>query len=590
MNIRVDLNTPIRDGMDVLFRSPVDCSQVTGLTVYYNGESKEFAFADAHGNNVGDIDHLFAENVVVKVILDLSTSMAFVQNADTNAYLEGRFQELEDKIGKGTVSDHSAYFDIDVDGLISLKPEYRGAAAKNDYPHAVSNNGVGVEGDNANELPEVLVIPDVINDIAISALCEGMFSYNTRVKSITLPVGVTTIPKGFANQAINLTEVNGTENIEVIGQAAFQKCGIKKAMFPNLKTFNGVAQFNMSPNLTAADIGNTVTNITQNCFADCESLSSLIGGGSVTNIGPKAFYNTRSLKYVPFLRQVTFIDYEAFIMSSVSGDGSHDFDWWDFKENSGCKFGTKKNKAGQLICNATPAHFNETKWWNDCVLPTKSVINALGSTFHQKNPECSSLNLPNSVDTYLSGCLEISTAHAYSALTGDELISTAECWKSIGIYPGIISPRVFIEYIVAKAKAPDGGSLLTPSYYNESKKGYVYVTEDMEKWLEALGLDCEILPGTSGSAYTKENLNRLYEDVSNGAVALISYYYTSNGETYGHEVVVYGVAENGDVFVLDSDTKNYTLQDYTARTFRVPLMSFAKTGTIMIVKKRNEEV
>ena len=97
MNIRVDLNLPINDGTEVVFRSPVDCSQVTGLIVYYpdNGNtiSKEFAFADAHGNNVGDIDHLFAEDVVVKVILDVTKSMAFVQNADTNAYLEGRFAE-----------------------------------------------------------------------------------------------------------------------------------------------------------------------------------------------------------------------------------------------------------------------------------------------------------------------------------------------------------------------------------------------------------------------------------------------------------------------------------------------------------------
>ena len=108
MNIRVDLETPITDGREVVFRSPVDCSQITGLIVYYNGEGKEFALADAHGNNVGDIDHLFAENVVVKVILDLRTNMAFVQNADTNAYLEGRFSELEKAIvagGMGTVTD-----------------------------------------------------------------------------------------------------------------------------------------------------------------------------------------------------------------------------------------------------------------------------------------------------------------------------------------------------------------------------------------------------------------------------------------------------------------------------------------------------
>lgn len=106
MNIRVDLNTSIKDGTEVVFRSPVDCSQVTGLKVYYRGvdgntASQVFVLADAHGNNVGDIDHLFAENVVVKVILDVTTGMAFVQNADTNAYLEGRFEALEKKIGTG---------------------------------------------------------------------------------------------------------------------------------------------------------------------------------------------------------------------------------------------------------------------------------------------------------------------------------------------------------------------------------------------------------------------------------------------------------------------------------------------------------
>ena len=102
MNIRVDLTTPIKDGTEVVFRSPVDCSQITGLIVYVtengNTTSQEFALADAHGNNVGDIDHLFAENVVVKVILDVANSMAFVQNADTNAYLEGRFADIIDKL------------------------------------------------------------------------------------------------------------------------------------------------------------------------------------------------------------------------------------------------------------------------------------------------------------------------------------------------------------------------------------------------------------------------------------------------------------------------------------------------------------
>lgn len=94
-NIRVDVGYTIHDGSELKFRSPVSCSAITGLIVYYPGTdgnitSKVFALADAHGNNVGDIDHLFAENVVVKVILDVTTGMAFVQNADTNAYLEAQ--------------------------------------------------------------------------------------------------------------------------------------------------------------------------------------------------------------------------------------------------------------------------------------------------------------------------------------------------------------------------------------------------------------------------------------------------------------------------------------------------------------------
>lgn len=98
-NIRVDLDYTIKDGTEIKFRSPVDCSQITGLIVYYPGAngnttSKEFVLADAHGNNVGDIDHLFAEDVVVKVILDVTKGMAFVQNADTNAYLEGKFRAV----------------------------------------------------------------------------------------------------------------------------------------------------------------------------------------------------------------------------------------------------------------------------------------------------------------------------------------------------------------------------------------------------------------------------------------------------------------------------------------------------------------
>jgi hypothetical protein len=57
-----------------------------------------FLFADAHGNNVGSVD-LFASDVLVKVILDTELNRAYVQNADTNKYLEERLNSKLSKTG-----------------------------------------------------------------------------------------------------------------------------------------------------------------------------------------------------------------------------------------------------------------------------------------------------------------------------------------------------------------------------------------------------------------------------------------------------------------------------------------------------------
>lgn len=138
MNIKVNYPRAIYDGTELVFRSPVDCSQVTGLIVYYpvdNTEvSKEFAFADAHGNNVGDIDHLFAENVVVKVILDVTSSMAFVQNADTNAYIERTFV----KTINGMKPDKNGNVDVSGSGDGPSSPGDSGAT----FTPSVSADGV----------------------------------------------------------------------------------------------------------------------------------------------------------------------------------------------------------------------------------------------------------------------------------------------------------------------------------------------------------------------------------------------------------------------------------------------------------------
>ncbi len=107
-NIRIDLEATVVNGQTLTFRSPADCSQVTGLIIYYpvgdTTTSKTFQFADAHGNNVGSVS-LFAEDVLVKVILDTDAGKAYVQNADTNAYLEGQLAGKAPASHKHTMAD-----------------------------------------------------------------------------------------------------------------------------------------------------------------------------------------------------------------------------------------------------------------------------------------------------------------------------------------------------------------------------------------------------------------------------------------------------------------------------------------------------
>ena len=101
-NIRIDLNHAPLDGETVSFKAPCNASDVSGLIIYYLNESeqevsKEFTLNDANGNDIGVLDNVFAEGAIVKVILDTDLNNAFMQNPDTNAYLEGRFEDIYNK-------------------------------------------------------------------------------------------------------------------------------------------------------------------------------------------------------------------------------------------------------------------------------------------------------------------------------------------------------------------------------------------------------------------------------------------------------------------------------------------------------------
>lgn len=97
--IKIELSAPLVDGMDIKFQAPCDCSSVTGMLIQYPTEigttaTKEFTFRDANGNNLANINNLFAQGAYVKVIVDANNGHAYIQNADTNGYLERRIADI----------------------------------------------------------------------------------------------------------------------------------------------------------------------------------------------------------------------------------------------------------------------------------------------------------------------------------------------------------------------------------------------------------------------------------------------------------------------------------------------------------------
>lgn len=142
-NIRVDVEFTIQNGTEVSFTAPCDCSEVTGLKVYHQGGSKEFAFTDSHGNVLHEIGNVFAAGAVVKVILDVSKGHAYIQNADTNAYIERTFVKKASimKLSHSALDDDGAWTSTGVTSYPTRPGIYRCTGNCPNLPVGVNGYG-----------------------------------------------------------------------------------------------------------------------------------------------------------------------------------------------------------------------------------------------------------------------------------------------------------------------------------------------------------------------------------------------------------------------------------------------------------------
>ena len=104
----------------------------------------------------------------------------------------------------------------------------------------------------------------------------GAFAECSRLASIVIPDGVTSIGKSAFSHCTSLTSVRIPDSVTTIGNYAFYYCSI----------------------LTSIVLGKGVTTIGNNAFYYCSSLTSIVIPKSVTTIGVYAFQYCSGLKNV----------------------------------------------------------------------------------------------------------------------------------------------------------------------------------------------------------------------------------------------------------------------------------------------------
>ena len=460
--------------------------------------------------------------------------------------------ELSAAIANTDPNCHAEYFTITDDGAVSLKPEYRGASPVTTFPYAISDKGVNNIGSKNSELPEDLVVPEVVNEIAVTSLCNGIFMSNRKIKSVTIPTHITHLPKNFAWSAINLEEIKDTEQIKSIGRSVLTSTAIRKAHFPNLETMNkdgdGALQFSNCALLVSADLGK-VTEISERAFQFCDNLSAVHNTEGITKVGNQAFMKTNRLKNLTFLSNLTSVGDKAFLYSRV------DYDWWSMPESV---FG-EKSTVRQLYTE---------KWWEGCTYTPCDT--PMLSVFDQSNPEWRDAYINDfgheygTTYQYKNGCVVVSAAMAYSALAGVKFAAPSE----------------FIDAVADK-----GGNM------NENPRDY----ETIPKYLTVLG--CTVTDNLSynGTSNGVKNLQTMYDALANGALVLATVdgsYATDNAT---HMVVIHGINANGEVLVQDptSSAVAYLGLDNTA-SYAIPIQNIVGNAALsdgfMIVYPKTVEI
>ncbi len=139
------------------------------------------------------------------------------------------------------------------------------------------------------------------------------FYRETKIKSVEIQAGVTSIGKYVFEYCMGLTSVTIPDSVTSIGNYAFDGCyGLTSVTIPDSVKSIGNYAFSHCIDLKNVTIGNSVDSIGENAFSGCDNLTSVNIPDSVISIDDYAFSDCLGLKNVTIGNSVASIGKSAF--------------------------------------------------------------------------------------------------------------------------------------------------------------------------------------------------------------------------------------------------------------------------------------
>ena len=321
-------STPVKDSAEVPSDGISLTSQNAGDVVIKVVAEKDGVISEATEIKVVACDYRLTFASSSEVLFNTGDAIAMPEEDSTSASMFDGWYTQENGGGDGYYEPGKTYrFSVRksmtlyahrIEGSFSFE-EVKSDDGKTVIGYAVSCGAGDYEDTARASYPSSgtkVKIPAVWHGKKVIAIAENGFRNCTKITDVTFEKSenITKIGSSAFEGAAGLVNITVPENVTEIGNGAFAKTAIETVTVPSKVTSLGERAFENCSDVSSAEINSTgLSELPQNTFCRCTSLTSVKLSDTITSIGSNAFAECTDLQSGGInLGKITEIGYQAF--------------------------------------------------------------------------------------------------------------------------------------------------------------------------------------------------------------------------------------------------------------------------------------